>query len=79
VCAVGFYSDGVHYEHSADFALKLMDMKLLLELQSVDGQGSGVNKAVLRAKSHLVGRPQFAHSITLPECWLPSAAVRGDL
>ena len=25
------------------------------------------------------GRPQFAHSRTLPECWRLSAAVRGDL
>ena len=26
-----------------------------------------------------VGRPQFAHLTKLPECWRPSAAVRGDL
>jgi len=30
-------------------------------------------------KSHQVGRPQFTHLTTLPECWRPSAAVRGDL
>jgi hypothetical protein len=30
-------------------------------------------------KSHLVGRPQFTHLTTLPECWRPSAAVRGNL
>jgi hypothetical protein len=30
-------------------------------------------------KSHLVGSLQFAHLTKLPECWRPSAAVRGDL
>ena len=37
-----------------------------------------MKKALSYVKSHLVGRPQFAH-LTLPECWHPSATVRGDL
>ena len=32
-------------------------------------------KALSHVKSHLVGRPQFAHLTTLPECWCPSATV----
>ena len=38
-----------------------------------------MKKALPHVKSHLVGRPQFAHLTKLPECWCPSAAVRGDL
>jgi hypothetical protein len=42
-------------------------------------EDSGVKKAVSQVKSHLLGRPQFAHSRILPECLHPSAAVQGNL
>ena len=72
-------SDGVRYAASADFAMKWIDMKPHLPLQSVNEKRSDVKKALSRVKSHLVDRPRFAHLRTLPECWLPSAAVRGHL
>jgi len=60
-----------------------------LQRLSVDFAVNGINRkphptmgkavALSRVKSHLVGRPQFVHLTTLPECWRPSAAVRGDL
>ena len=38
-----------------------------------------MKKALSHVTSRLVGRPQFTHPRTLPECWHPSATVRSDL
>jgi len=80
VCAVEmFIRTGSITETQGGFHVNGIDMKPNLQMQSVDGYGRGVKKALSRVNSHLVGRPQLAHLTTLPECWLPSAAVRGNL
>jgi hypothetical protein len=75
----GFFGRGPLWSLRKDFVMKWIDMKLHLQLQSIDGQRSGVEKALSCVKSHLVDRPQLAYPRTLPECWLPTATVRGHL